>query len=189
RRRLRTRPGHLRVATPRPQRPGRPRTAAIRPAAVQHPHDQRTALRPLSPRVTMNSTPWPGSRRRVEGQYAVKLGWKLAFAAGSASRRPEPEALLESYNVVRRPVAQHVLAATRALYGAEAGTDPVARFARSVLAPWATPAIALTLQQRRLRSAAAVRTVSQLRMHDRHSPLSVDGTPHAHGRPRPGDRL
>jgi hypothetical protein len=137
----------------------------------------------------MNSTPWPGSRRRVEGQYAVKLGWKLAFAAGSASRRPEPEALLESYNVERRPVAQHVLAATRALYWAEAGTDPVARFARSVLAPWAAPAIALTLQQRRLRSAAALRTVSQLRMHDRHSPLSVDGTPHAHGRPRPGDRL
>ena len=89
---------------------------------------------------------------------------------------------------ISRPVAQHVLAATRALYWAEAGTDPVARFARSVLAPWGAPAIVLTLQQRWLLSAA-VRTVSQLRTHYRHSPLSVDGTPRAHGRPRPGDRL
>ena len=121
-------------------------------------------------------------------QDAVNLGWKLAFAAGSASSGPEPEPLLESYDVERRPVAQHVLAATRALYWAEAGTDPVARFARSVLAALGAPAIALTLQQRRLVSAA-VRTVSQLRTHYRHSPLSVDGTPHAHGRPRPGDRL
>ena len=71
-------------------------------------------------------------------------------------------------------MAQQVLAATRALYWAEAGTDPVARFARSVLAPFGAPAIVLTLQQRRLVSAA-VRTVSQLRTHYRHSPLSVDG--------------
>jgi hypothetical protein len=77
-----------------------------------------------------------------------------------------------------------VLAATRALYWAEAGTDPVARFARSVLAPLAAPAIALMLQRRRLVSAA-VRTVSQLRTHYRDSQLSVDGTPHAHGGPRP----
>jgi 2-polyprenyl-6-methoxyphenol hydroxylase-like FAD-dependent oxidoreductase len=121
-------------------------------------------------------------------QDAVNLGWKLAFAAGSASSGPEPEPLLESYDVERRPVAQHVLAATRALYWAEAGTDPVARFARSVLAPLAAPAIALMLQRRRLVSAA-VRTVSQLRTHYRDSQLSVDGTPHAHGGPRPGDRL
>jgi hypothetical protein len=67
-------------------------------------------------------------------------------------------------------VAQHVLASTRALYWAEAGTDPVARFARSVLAPWGAPAIVLTLQQGWLLSAA-VRTVSQLRTHYRHSPL------------------
>ena len=121
-------------------------------------------------------------------QDAVNLGWKLAFAAGSASSGPEPEPLLDSYDVERRPVAQHVLAATRALYWAEAGTDPVARFARSVLAPLGAPAIVLTLQQRRFVSAA-MRTVSQLRTHYRHSPLSVDGTPHAHGSPRPGDRL
>ena len=121
-------------------------------------------------------------------QDAVNLGWKLAFAAGSASSGPEPEPLLDSYDVERRPVAQHVLAATRALYWAEAGTDPVARLSRSVLAPLGAPAIVLTLQQRRLVSAA-MRTVSQLRTHYRHSPLSVDGTPHAHGGPRPGDRL
>ena len=121
-------------------------------------------------------------------QDAVNLGWKLAFAAGSASSGPEPEPLLDSYDVERRPVAQHVLAATRALYWAEAGTDPVARFARNVLAPLGAPAIVLTLQQRRFVSAA-MRTVSQLRTHYRHSPLSVDGTPHAHGGPRPGDRL
>jgi 2-polyprenyl-6-methoxyphenol hydroxylase-like FAD-dependent oxidoreductase len=38
-------------------------------------------------------------------QDAVNLGWKLAFAAGSASSGPEPEPLLESYDVERRPVA------------------------------------------------------------------------------------
>ncbi len=121
-------------------------------------------------------------------QDAVNLGWKLAFAADSASSGPEPEPLLGCYEVERRPVAQQVLAATRALYWAEAGTGPVSRFARSVLAPFGAPAIALTLQQRRL-VAAAVRTVSQLRTHYRHSRLSVDGTPHAHGGLRPGDRL
>ena len=109
-------------------------------------------------------------------QDAVNLGWKLAFAADSASSGPEPEPLLGCYEVERRPVAQQVLAATRALYWAEAGTGPVSRFARSVLAPFGALAIALTLQQRRL-VAVAVRTVSQLRTHYRHSRLSVDGTP------------
>jgi len=80
-------------------------------------------------------------------QDAANLGWKLAFAARSA---PEPDPLLESYELERRSVAQHVLPLTHAIYWAEAGTDPAARFARSVLAPVAAPAIALMLRQPRL---------------------------------------
>ena len=68
-------------------------------------------------------------------QDAVNLGWKLAFAAANSPDRATTDPLLDSYQRERRPVAQHVMALTHALFWAEAATDPIARFARGPLAP------------------------------------------------------
>jgi 2-polyprenyl-6-methoxyphenol hydroxylase-like FAD-dependent oxidoreductase len=121
-------------------------------------------------------------------QDALNLGWKLAFAATDTPDPTTAEVLLETYDRERRPVARKVLAMTHALFWGEAGTDPVARFARGPLASLASPVIPHLLRYRPL-VAAVVRHLSQLRVHYRHSEISVDGTPRSHGRPRPGERL
>jgi hypothetical protein len=120
-------------------------------------------------------------------QDALNLGWKLAFAA-SAPSRPVTDGLLDSYERERRPVARYVLALTHALFWGEAGTDPLARFARASLAPLASPLVPHLLRRRRL-VAEGVRLLSQLRVHYRHSELSVEGAPPGRHGPRPGERL
>jgi 2-polyprenyl-6-methoxyphenol hydroxylase-like FAD-dependent oxidoreductase len=112
-------------------------------------------------------------------QDAVNLGWKLAFGS---------ELLLDSYERERRPVAQQVLALTHTVFWAEAGTDPLAAFARGVLAPLGAPAVPFLLGRRRL-VAAGVRLLSQLHVQYRRSALSVSGTPGARVGDRPGERL
>jgi hypothetical protein len=120
-------------------------------------------------------------------QDALNLGWKLAFAA-SAPTRPVTDVLLDSYERERRPVARHVFALTHALFWGEAGTDPLARFARASLAPLASPMVPYLLRRRRL-VAQGVRLLSQLRVHYRHSELSVEGEPPGRHGARPGERL
>lgn len=117
---------------------------------------------------------------------AVNLGWKLALAC----RRPDEdhEVLLDSYEQERRPVARQVLALTHAVFFAEASTNPLPALLRGTLVPLAAPALPLLLRQRRLMAVVA-NLLSQRWVRYRHSPLSVDGSPQAHGWPRPGDRL
>lgn len=122
-------------------------------------------------------------------QDALNLGWKLAFAASSP--RPFPPAedpLLDSYEQERRPVARQVLAMTNAMFWAEAATSVVPSLARTVLMPFAAPLLPRLLHRRRL-VAEGIRTLSQLRVHYRHSVLSVEGTPGGGRSPRPGERL
>ena len=121
-------------------------------------------------------------------QDAMNLGWKLGFAAAGPVVPSPPSPLLDSYEEERRPVAQHVLAITRALFWAESGTDPLASIGRSALAPCAGAAVPLLMRQRWL-VAQAVRTLSQLRVNYRGRTLSVEGTVRAHTGPRPGERL
>lgn len=119
-------------------------------------------------------------------QDAVNLGWKLASAAsGGAS---QPELLLDSYEVERRPVARHVVSLTNGMFWGEAATSPLPSFARAVLAPLTAPLIPHVLGARAL-VARVIRCVSQLDVHYRHSPLSVEGTPRGRGVARPGERL
>jgi hypothetical protein len=78
-------------------------------------------------------------------QDAVNLGWKLALTApGVAS-----EALLDTYNEERRPVARAVLTLTHALFRVESADSPVVPRARVALAP---PAVSMALRLRRLRT-------------------------------------
>ena len=119
-------------------------------------------------------------------QDALNLGWRLAFAAARAADRSDrsTEELLDSYGSERRPVARRVLAATRALFWIEAGTDPVARFLRSGLGPVVAPLVPVLLGRDRA-VVWSVRWLSQLRIGYRTgAPVRRTGR-----RLRPGRRL
>jgi 2-polyprenyl-6-methoxyphenol hydroxylase-like FAD-dependent oxidoreductase len=117
-------------------------------------------------------------------QDAANLGWKLAFAGSG----PESAELLDSYELERRPVARRILALTHLAFWAEAATGRLPSALRGGLAPLAAPLLpALTRRPRVM--AGAMRTLAQLRVSYRDSPLSVEGTPRRRGGPRAGDRL
>ena len=66
---------------------------------------------------------------------AANLGWKLAFAA----RGRAPDALLDSYEVERRPAARQALALTHLVFFAEASTHPLPSFVRGGVLPLPPP--------------------------------------------------
>jgi 2-polyprenyl-6-methoxyphenol hydroxylase-like FAD-dependent oxidoreductase len=68
-------------------------------------------------------SPATGQGLNAAIQDALNLGWKLAFGASC----PDSDALLDSYEWERRPVARQVLAMTHLVFWAEAGTGPAAR--------------------------------------------------------------
>ena len=129
-------------------------------------------------------SPATGQGMNAAIQDAANLGWKLAFAAA----RPGRGALLDSYDLERRPVARQVLAMTHLVFWAEAATGTVASAIRGRLAPLAAPVVPMLTGRRRL-VAEGIRLISQLGVSYRDSPLSVEGTPRRHGGPRAGERL
>ncbi|HEX6337665.1 MAG TPA: FAD-dependent monooxygenase [Jiangellaceae bacterium] len=114
-------------------------------------------------------------------QDAVNLGWKLALVA---SNRAGP-ALLDTYEQERAPVGRRVLRFTDRAFTAGTSTNPLVRFVRVQIIP---RLLLLVVGPRRARKLG-FRTISQLAIRYRRSPLSVDGPhPPRHG-PKPGDRL
>jgi hypothetical protein len=114
-------------------------------------------------------------------QDAVNLGWKLALACLGAA---DPT-LLDSYEIERAPVGRAVLRMSDRAFTVATTSNPLIRLARAHLVPRIAP---LVLRLPRLRGMA-FRTIAQLAIGYRHSPLSTDGpTPPRRG-PRPGDRL
>ena len=114
-------------------------------------------------------------------QDAVNLAWKLAHTLHSG----HDAELLDTYQTERAPIGRTVLRLTDRAFTIATSTNPILRLARTRLAPTLIP---LALKPRTVRRYA-FRTVSQLAIRYRHSPLSVDG-PHPPRRgPRPGDRL
>jgi 2-polyprenyl-6-methoxyphenol hydroxylase-like FAD-dependent oxidoreductase len=114
-------------------------------------------------------------------QDAVNLGWKLALVAeGNADPR-----LLDSYESERAPVGRMVLRFTDRVFTVGTSRNPVIRFARSQVMPRLAPLVLRGKAGRRI----VFRTVSQLGIRYRDSPLSAEG-PGAPARgPRSGDRL
>jgi 2-polyprenyl-6-methoxyphenol hydroxylase-like FAD-dependent oxidoreductase len=118
-------------------------------------------------------------------QDAINLGWKLARAANAT----DPETLLDSYELERRPVARATIAWTNLVFWAESGLDPLASLIRTVLMPFGAPLVLpMALRWRHL-TAAGFRVLAQLRVGYPGSRLSIDD-----GRPeslpiRVGDRL
>ncbi|HEX4658170.1 MAG TPA: FAD-dependent monooxygenase [Streptosporangiaceae bacterium] len=114
-------------------------------------------------------------------QDAVNLGWKLAQTLRG---RTDP-ALLDTYEAERAPIGKMVLRFTDRAFTIATSTKPITRLARTWVAPTVIP---LALKTRTAR-AYVFRTVSQLNIRYRHSPLSLDGPNPPRKGPRAGDRL
>jgi 2-polyprenyl-6-methoxyphenol hydroxylase-like FAD-dependent oxidoreductase len=130
-------------------------------------------------------SPATGQGMNAAIQDATNLGWKLAFAA---SQPGASAVLLGSYDRERRPVARQVLALTHLAFWGEASTGRLPSLLRSKLVPLASPLVPAVLGRRRL-VAAGIRSLSQLRVSYRGSPLSVEGRRRSRGGPRAGDRM
>lgn len=122
-------------------------------------------------------------------QDACNLGWKLAYAASSTGlARSRTDRLLDSYEAERRPVGRSILRLTHALFWAEASTSLLPAFARAEVLTRVGPVVPWVLRHEHL-VAQGVRTLSQLRVQYRGSPLSVEGSPAGPHGVRAGDRL
>jgi 2-polyprenyl-6-methoxyphenol hydroxylase-like FAD-dependent oxidoreductase len=112
-------------------------------------------------------------------QDAVNLGWKLALALRGAT-----DPLLHSYHLERAPIGRAVLRYTDRIFTIATTSTPLSGAVRTHVAPRLAP---LALHLRPIR-AYAFRTVSQLGIRYRGSPLSTPSPRWWRG-PRPGDRL
>src|ERR687897_3055749 len=114
-------------------------------------------------------------------QDAWNLGWKLALVAGGAA---DP-ALLDTYEAEREPVGRFVVRLSDRASSVAISTNTLTRFARIRLVPRLVP---LVLRFRTGRGYG-FRTVAQLAIRYRRSPLSVEGPSPPRRGPRAGDRL
>jgi 2-polyprenyl-6-methoxyphenol hydroxylase-like FAD-dependent oxidoreductase len=114
-------------------------------------------------------------------QDAVNLGWKLAQTLHGTG----PEELLDTYEPERAPIGRMVLRFTDRAFTIATSTNPLVRFARTHIAPALIPLAA----RARTGRAYAFRTVAQLGIRYRRSPLSVNGPGAPRRGPRAGDRL
>ncbi len=108
---------------------------------------------------------------------AVNLAWKLA----AALKEPRSAPLLDSYEPERIAFAQRLVATTDRAFTAVISDSRFARFVRTKAVPAIAPALFRLPAMRRL----AFRTVSQIGVNYRGSPLSRGGA----GKLRGGDRL
>jgi 2-polyprenyl-6-methoxyphenol hydroxylase-like FAD-dependent oxidoreductase len=114
-------------------------------------------------------------------QDAWNLGWKLALVdAGVAD-----EALLDSYQPERWPIGRFVLRVTDRATAVATADTPAVRLIRTQLTPRLAP---IVLRLSRLR-AFGFRTLSQLRINYRGSPVVEEGPSPLRRGPRAGDRL
>jgi 2-polyprenyl-6-methoxyphenol hydroxylase-like FAD-dependent oxidoreductase len=114
-------------------------------------------------------------------QDAVNLGWKLALDLRGVAN----PALLDTYSAERAPVGRAVLRLTDRLFTLATTANPLMRLARTRVVPSAAPAVLRV----GLGRAAAFRTLSQLGIRYRRSPLSVDGPQVANCGIRAGERM
>jgi 2-polyprenyl-6-methoxyphenol hydroxylase-like FAD-dependent oxidoreductase len=114
-------------------------------------------------------------------QDAWNLGWKLALV----SRGVAHQALLDSYDVERRPVGRFVVRFTDRAFTVATSTNPLVRALRTRAVPRLLP-FALRLDRI---VGYGFRTISQLGIRYRHSPAVQEGRPALRRGPRAGDRL
>jgi 2-polyprenyl-6-methoxyphenol hydroxylase-like FAD-dependent oxidoreductase len=108
---------------------------------------------------------------------AVNLAWKLA----ASLKEPRSSPLLDSYEPERIAFARRLVATTDRAFTAVISGTPLARFVRTKLIPAVAPGVMRLAAMRRL----AFRTVSQIAINYRDSPISRGAAGRLHG----GDRL
>jgi 2-polyprenyl-6-methoxyphenol hydroxylase-like FAD-dependent oxidoreductase len=108
---------------------------------------------------------------------AVNLAWKLA----ASLKEPLSDALLDSYEPERIAFARRLVATTDSAFTAVISASAWARFFRTKVLPALAPALFRMPLIRRL----AFRTISQIALNYRGSPLSLGAAGKVHG----GDRL
>ena len=113
-------------------------------------------------------------------QDAVNLGWKLA----QVLRGDAPDALLDTYEAERMPVARDLLRMTDRLFGLATSANPLIATARPRIAPFALRIANRSALVRRI----AFRTLSEIALNYRRSALSRDEGARR-GALRAGDRL
>jgi len=101
-------------------------------------------------------------------QDAINLGWKL----GLVCRGDAAPALLDTYEIERGPVGRAVLRLTDRAFSVATTTNPALLFIRGEVVPRLAPVL---LRFRRLRGRG-FRTVSELNIRYRRSPISVNGS-------------
>lgn len=114
-------------------------------------------------------------------QDSVNLGWKLGLVV---TGRGAP-ALLDTYEAERAPVGRRVLRFTDRAFTIGTSSNPLIRAARGHVVPAVLP---LATRFRRVRGYG-FRTLAQLAIRYRHSPLSAGDRRRSGRGPRPGDRL
>lgn len=122
-------------------------------------------------------SPATGQGMNTGIQDALNLGWKLARARASS----DPERLLDSYEIERRPAAARLFRMTHAAFWAEASTGPLPSLLR-MTASLGAPLASLVLGRKRL-LGEGLAAMSRLRAGYPGSVLAVEGTSRA------GDRL
>jgi len=113
-------------------------------------------------------------------QDAANLAWKLAGTLHGTT----PPSILDTYEIERAPIGRRVLRMSDRAFSIATSTNPMVRFARTRLAPAIIP---LALKANRAR-AYLFRTVSQLGISYRNSPLSANARG-IHGGLKAGERL
>ncbi|MDZ5443526.1 FAD-dependent monooxygenase [Micromonospora sp. 4G57] len=114
-------------------------------------------------------------------QDAINLGWKLAHTLPGGAGA----GLLDTYEPERAPIGRMVLRFTDRAFTVATSTKPLVRFARTRIAPTVIPLAA----RARAGRAFVFRTVAELDIRYRRSPLSVEGPRPPRRGPRAGDRL
>ena len=114
-------------------------------------------------------------------QDAVNLGWKLASALHGEC--VNPDSILDSYDIERRRIGEHLLKGTDRAFQFGTSSNAVFLFLRNALVPWLLP----WAVRDRGRRARLFRFVSELGIRYRHSPIV--GTASSYRGPlRGGDR-
>jgi 2-polyprenyl-6-methoxyphenol hydroxylase-like FAD-dependent oxidoreductase len=124
-------------------------------------------------------SPAGGQGMNTGMQDAVNLGWKLA----SVLRGERDEKLLDSYDIERRRVGEHLLKGTDRAFQFGSSGNPVFIFLRNFLVPWVLP----WAFGDRGRRARMFRFMSELGIRYRHSPV-VGTASNYNGPLRGGDR-
>jgi 2-polyprenyl-6-methoxyphenol hydroxylase-like FAD-dependent oxidoreductase len=118
-------------------------------------------------------------------QDAVNLGWKLASVLHGDC--VDHNSLLESYDIERRRVGEHLLKGTDRAFQFGTSSNPFFLFLRNLLLSWVSPWVLPWVLANQGRRARLFRFMSELGIRYRHSPVVRTGSLYR-GPVRGGDR-